>query len=91
MTPLFQAHLFQAHRARIFVIAAAVAAVLPSGEALAHVRHRHVAKAPLAVAPPPPAPSFYPENIEGGSPGNLAFNNQIRKLRDPLNANGAGR
>ena len=45
--------------------------------------------------PPPadmsgPAPSrFYPEEIEGGSRGNLPFNNQIRKLKDPLNANGA--
>jgi hypothetical protein len=34
---------------------------------------------------------FYPEHTEGGVRGNLPFNNQIRKLSDPLNANGAGR
>lgn len=69
-----------------------VAAILASGPAEARVRHHRIAAAPpVTVAPPSRGSSFYPENIEGGSPGNLAFNNQIRKLRDPLNANGAGR
>ena len=49
-----------------------------------------VAKEPRA-RPPAPAQTgsrFYPQEIEGGVSGNFAFNNQIRKLRDPLNANG---
>ncbi len=63
-----------------------------TGQAAARVRHhRHqLAATPTVDVPPQPAFSFYPETIEGGSRGNLPFNNQIRKLRDPLNANGGG-
>lgn len=41
--------------------------------------------APAAI---PNTRMFYPQQIEGGSTGNLPFNNQIRKHTDPLNANG---
>ena len=71
------------------LVAVALVASIPTS-APARVRHRHRVPAPRTAAPSPPA-SFYPETIEGGSPGNLPFNNQIRKLTDPLNANGAGR
>jgi hypothetical protein len=56
--------------------------------------HRHIKKSmaqPMSDKPVRSQTGFYPENIEGGVSGNLPFNNQIRKLTDPLNANGAGR
>jgi len=78
-----------------FTLVAALATACASGPVAAQsagsgygaVRSRQAA-VPATLRNPR---SFYPENIEGGSPGNLPFNNQIRKLRDPLNANGSGR
>ena len=66
----------------VVVLTATAAVATP----LRHRRH---------INPAPPtqdhrASEFYPQHIDGGVTGNLPFNNQIRKLTDPLNANGAG-
>ena len=70
--------------------AAAALALLASPPAEARARHRH--RTEMRVEPIPAEPAqprmFYPQDIEGGVPGNLPFNNQIRKHTDPLNANG---
>ena len=67
------------------------ALILAAGTASARTRHHHhTGLAPSAAAyTPQRAPeSFYPYEVKGGVSGNLPFNNQIRKLSDPLNANG---
>ncbi len=71
--------------------AVAALALLATPPAEARARHRH--HAVMRAEPVPAAASvepfmFYPQDIEGGVPGNLPFNNQIRKHTDPLNANG---
>lgn len=79
------------------ILTAVLAALLllaVGGPVAARHRHHH-RDAPVAEVPPPGVRSqvpysFYPNDIEGGVHGNLAFNNQLRKLSDPLNANGAG-
>lgn len=43
---------------------------------------------PYKKLPIPYSYSYYPEEVEDGVSGNLPFNNQIRKFKDPLNANG---
>ena len=73
---------------------AALVAGGPAGATTKHHRHHHVVmRAPAIVAAPQAETpySFYPNEIDGGVSGNLPFNNQLRKLKDPLNANGAGR
>ena len=68
------------------VTAALAAAILVAACAPSEARRHH--RTP-ATTPPQAAPhEYYPQNVEGGSPGNLPFNNQIRKHTDPLNANG---
>ncbi len=69
---------------------AASALLAPAAEARPRRRHHAVMRAePAPAAAPAQQPfMFYPQDIEGGVPGNLPFNNQIRKHTDPLNANG---
>lgn len=67
--------------------------VLSASRRRALVPARNAAPAPY---PPPTAEaralfSFYPFEIEAGVSGKPAFNNRIRKMKDPLNANGAER
>lgn len=89
-------------RATTTILAASVALLAAGGPALARHRHRRPAyrhhsaaarpaerlPAPQVAADPGSPVEFYPRDIEGGVPGNLPFNNQIRKLTDPLNAFG---
>lgn len=81
-------------RIALAAVVAIFVTALAATPAAARIRHHHrraAARAypPAAYAEAPPRPfMFYPENIEGGVPGNLPFNNQIRKHTDPLNANG---
>lgn len=86
----------------VFAVLLAAGALVPAGSGASAARTRHHRHGsghahPLRRPPPPGAPvatpgpathEFYPENVEGGVPGNLPFNNQIRKFTDPLNANG---
>lgn len=78
-------------RTLVWIVALATL-VVPAAAAPRHRRHRPAPPPAQALRPmqAPQAFEFYPQNIEGGVSGNLPFNNQIRKLRDPLNANGAG-
>ena len=88
---------------RVYAVLLAAGALVPAGSGASAARTRHHRHGsghahPLLRPPPPPAApvatpgpathEFYPENVEGGVPGNLPFNNQIRKFTDPLNANG---
>lgn len=75
--------------ANALLLAAVLAATAVPAAAQNHpVRHRKLAPAPV-IAPQRTVPySYYPNEIEGGVSGNLPFNNQLRKLSDPLNANG---
>ena len=74
------------------VAAAATLAVLSASPATANPNHRRRHAVMRSAPGPAEAPGrpfmFYPQDIEGGVPGNLPFNNQIRKHTDPLNANG---
>ena len=67
------------------VIASCLASVSVAEAGKRRARDAAPEPAPAAI---PNARMFYPQEIEGGSTGNLPFNNQIRKLTDPLNANG---
>ncbi len=70
-------------------LALAATLLFAAAPASARIRHyRHDSPAPAAYAPEPRPYSFYPYEIQGGVSGNLPFNNQVRKLSDPLNANG---
>lgn len=63
--------------------------VATTADASARHRARHAKPASMpATLPAPQTRMYYPQDIEGGSTGNLPFNNQIRKHTDPLNANG---
>ena len=65
--------------------------LLAADPASARTRHHHhtgLASSTAAYTPQRAPESFYPYEIKGGVSGNLPFNNQIRKLSDPLNANG---
>ena len=73
-------------------MALAAGLIVAAGNASARTRHHHhagLAPAAAAYTPGGSHESYYPTDVKGGSPGNLPFNNQIRKLSDPLNANGA--
>lgn len=61
---------------------------MPAAEARTRHRHQAQMRAEPTLAEPAQPRMFYPQDIEGGVPGNLPFNNQIRKHTDPLNANG---
>lgn len=96
MTPKMTARRALAAAATVLTGVTALCAVATPASARKH--HRRVTVAPAPYPPPTarvearaPPFSFYPNEIEGGVSGNLPFNNQIRKMKDPLNANGAGR
>ena len=80
------------HRIISTIVGAATAvtfvATLPAAAGMRHRRHATAVAAPAQAEALSRPSMFYPENVEGGSPGNLPFNNQIRKHTDPLNANG---